>query len=353
MRGGRLAIAVAAAVTAFSVVEAGLRIVHPIERVRPPVTPPWDWVGYDPIVLAANIAGFDREDPPVHIGSLGFRGPDPVMPKPPGVLRIACLGDSTTFGVWRDGPFSVATRTSYAAELQKLADGTSSRVDVVNAGVLGYTSAEALVALLARVLPIAPDVVVLRLGNNDHVRSPPRDPRIGSDLDYLLLRILPTWLLRLETTRLAFFAYRTYGPQRVVGQPKVPVDRFEVNMRRIVETVTTHGGRVVLLDFPYRRGPGPGDRWPEPSGAKTMDELLAIHGRYQEVVERVARDTGSLFVRTADDFARSADPPFPEWDLSHPNEVGIRIIANRLFEAMRDRGWIAHDRVAASEGSSR
>jgi hypothetical protein len=111
-------------------------------------------------------------------------------------------------------------------------------------------------------------------------------------------------------------------------------------MRRLVDTARSFGARVLLLDFPLRRTPGPGDAWPDMSGSRTLEELLALHARYQDVVARVARDTGTPFVRTEDELVQSPDPPFTEWDLSHPNPTGARIIAERVFEELITRSWL-------------
>ena len=78
-----------------------------------------------------------------HISGLGFRGPEPVAP------RVACLGDSTTFG------WGVSEAEAWPSLL-----GQELGVEVLNAGVPGYSTHQGL-ATLDRVLALKPEVVVL------------------------------------------------------------------------------------------------------------------------------------------------------------------------------------------------
>src|SRR5262245_37533496 len=79
-----------------------------IEHFRTPhLLPGMPWMVSDTIVGHRNVPGFDDAKRGISIDSLGLRGPEVVVPKPPGTVRILCLGDSTTFGVWRNGELDV------------------------------------------------------------------------------------------------------------------------------------------------------------------------------------------------------------------------------------------------------
>ena len=107
---------------------------------------------YLPYVLNA---GFEGHNP------LGFRGAPFEAKKPAGALRIACVGASTTYGSLLDAS------DSWPAELEKLLRGTNPRVEVINAGVPGWTSTELWINLELRILPLDPDVVVIFPGRNE------------------------------------------------------------------------------------------------------------------------------------------------------------------------------------------
>ena len=100
----------------------------------------------------------------IMINTKGFRSPEIDEPKPPGTLRIAFLGGSTTYCAevsaqeitW---PHIVTeqVRTRYPDRL----------VDYVNAGVPGYSTAQSIKNLESRVASLDPDVIVIYHGTND------------------------------------------------------------------------------------------------------------------------------------------------------------------------------------------
>ncbi|HET7033295.1 MAG TPA: SGNH/GDSL hydrolase family protein [Casimicrobiaceae bacterium] len=94
----------------------------------------------------------------ISVNSLGFRGPEIAMPKPPHTVRIAYLGASTTWCAEVSGNESVWPHLATAS----LADAfPGTRFDYVNAGVPGYTMPSILVNLENRVAPLQPDVIVI------------------------------------------------------------------------------------------------------------------------------------------------------------------------------------------------
>jgi len=107
--------------------------------------------------------GYDNEDPDRRqsINSLGFRGPEIPADKPPGTIRIATVGGSTTMGSF------VADGEEYPQVLAELLRAQGLEVDVVNAGVPNWSSRENLENLELRVLPLRPDLVVFYQGRND------------------------------------------------------------------------------------------------------------------------------------------------------------------------------------------
>ncbi len=93
--------------------------------------------------------------------ALGFRGPLPTTPKPKGTRRVACIGASTTYGLY------VTPEEAFPAQLAARLQSTDARWEAINAGVPGYVSTEILTNLVLRVLPLEPDVVVIMEGRNE------------------------------------------------------------------------------------------------------------------------------------------------------------------------------------------
>jgi len=105
------------------------------------------------------------------INSQGFRGPEIEPCKPSGTVRIACLGDSTTFG-----EAATADDHTWPARLERRLreryvkpGGQLSGIEVINAGVPGYTSLESLIHFETWVLDYQPDIAIFDHGLNDAV----------------------------------------------------------------------------------------------------------------------------------------------------------------------------------------
>ena len=93
-----------------------------------------------------------------------IRAPWEIKPKPPGVFRIICLGDSITMGLEVDDQYTYPAQMQ--SVLNKILSGRA-RVEVINAGVWGFSSRQGLVYLDQRLLKYDPDLVILEFGIND------------------------------------------------------------------------------------------------------------------------------------------------------------------------------------------
>jgi lysophospholipase L1-like esterase len=354
-----LAVGAASVALALGLAELGLRAAGWPRRLEVSSNFWATWAVYDPVLLRKNQPGFVDETLGIHINALGLRGDEIAPSKPAGTIRIACLGDSTTFGVFKYGPGDLRASSAYPAALAGvLRDAGYTRVEVVNAGVLGATSASGLTLFLTTLRPLAPDVLIVRLGNNDHSLIRGREsPPLALDGEYAVLRGLPAWTLRSEVVRLAFHAYRRWlatKPWATSGR-QVPLDRYERNLRRLVADARAGGTRVLFLDFPYRelsRGLSPGESFPNYfDDVKSLEELHAVHASYQQVTERVARETGSAYLRTEDALRAAPTSVFTDYDMSHLDEDGARLLARLVFEDLRTRGWLGTPAGITSRGT--
>lgn len=329
----------------LALMEGGLRVVGFTARLDRPRSGMFTLVTeYDPVLSRRNRPGFVDAAAGIRIDSLGFRGDEVTLEKPSGRFRIACLGDSTTFGVYRTETGNHFD-ADYPAALAALAhaDGHAA-VEVVNAGVLGATAADGLVLLLVRLRRLAPDVLVVRFGNNDHGRRWEGDTTpLGSDAEYAVLHRLPPRLLDLELASLVFHVYRqAVASRRPPAARRFSPEEFERHLRRFVDVGAEIGARVIFLDFPYRdiaRGLSPGDRLPNPIMAvDSIEELYALHDQYQAVVARVAASTGAPFVRTGAALHAIERDAFTDYDVTHPTPAGDRVIARAVLDAVEATG---------------
>jgi hypothetical protein len=99
----------------------------------------------------------------------GFRGPDYARPKPPGVFRVAVLGDSyvEAMQVAEDQTFTAVI----GRELANCPELKGKRVEALNFGVDGYGTAQELFTLRQKVWAYQPDIVVLAIFLGNDVRN--------------------------------------------------------------------------------------------------------------------------------------------------------------------------------------
>ncbi len=100
------------------------------------------------------------------ISSFSTRGAEPAVPKPENTVRILCAGDSGTFG------WGVNDDQTYSAHLQDFLEKwavkhSDRQFEVINAGVNGFTTHQALEH--ARILDhlLNPDIILISTGRND------------------------------------------------------------------------------------------------------------------------------------------------------------------------------------------
>jgi hypothetical protein len=149
--------------------EIGLRVYHAAKRYGaaanssqdPPV--PLHIVTDAPYLYGLN---------PKHLGisAQGTRDVEVRIPKPKGTFRILVLGDSIAYGS------GIPVEKTFPNRLESLLSNQSLPVEVVNAGVSGYTAYNELQYYLARGRDFEPDVVVVAFCMNDVV-----NPRLHWD----------------------------------------------------------------------------------------------------------------------------------------------------------------------------
>jgi lysophospholipase L1-like esterase len=270
------------------------------------------------------------------LNSRGFRNGELPAEKAPGVKRIAVLGDSCTFGIV-SGSGGLEAPAPYPERLQELLDEDApGSFEVINYGVIGYTTYHGLRLLQSEVLGDEPDILVIRFGWDDLLGSP--TGRSYTVPQSRLLEGLELALYRSRTLGLLF--HLRSGVSQALVQKGVPAgkrppawvepDGYALHLARMVEVARAHGIRPVLLDAPAgpvtpeirRRGVRPSI-----TGFSSHRELLRTHALYQDVTRRVAAEQDVPFVET--DLSSGA-PSFSRHDLFHPNAEGHARIALRL-----------------------
>ena len=187
----------------------------------------------------------------------GFKSRLMTVPKPPGTLRVICYGDSNT-----DGP---SLGRSWPARLQTVIDARAEHVgrhvEVVNGGVVGYSSYQGLLLFREEVARYEPDVVLFSFGWNDAARAidvPDKDfARSGfmGGIDRRTLfvqRVLLKYRLLLVARHYLQRATPPVAASAAADVPRVGLADFAANLREFVATARRRGSVPVLMTRPHR-----------------------------------------------------------------------------------------------------
>ncbi|MBI3820311.1 MAG: SGNH/GDSL hydrolase family protein [Planctomycetes bacterium] len=138
---------------------AGLVPESELRFPAPLIVRPHPFIGFSLRELAIRGAGQPFEH---HINRQGYRGAL-FTAKTPQTFRVLCVGDSVVYGDnLADGETLPFRLEESLKEIVK-----TKNIEVINAGVLQYTSAETFAALALRGIDTSPDVVVFYQGAND------------------------------------------------------------------------------------------------------------------------------------------------------------------------------------------
>jgi lysophospholipase L1-like esterase/thioredoxin-like negative regulator of GroEL len=248
-----------------------------------------------------------------HVNRHGFRGPDFRRDKPAGVLRVACAGDSSTFGL------GVGDDETWPAFLQRQLGGLLEGVAVVeavNAGVPGYSTEQTRRQFLRDVLPLQPDLLVVcpTAQNDSSWRANAGDAAVldaNSTLRARLDQFHLTRLLGLGGTDEAFRATGIRPVGTPGARPRVRMDEFAANLGALAEAARGAGAPTVLVVTEHT-----------PSYEQAVPDLAAS----EAVVLQTAARAGARAVDTRPAFAGYA--PYPMFsDGIHFVALGQQLIA--------------------------
>lgn len=130
---------------------------------------------------------FDKEGSAwVEINSAGMRDREHTVAKPPGVFRIAVLGDSFAEAM------QVDRERAFWAVLERRLRGcawlSGREPEVLNFGVSGYGTAQELIALRTRVWQYDPDLVLLAFFTGNDIRNNSRALNGEAGVPYFVLK---------------------------------------------------------------------------------------------------------------------------------------------------------------------
>ncbi len=274
--------------------------------------------------------------------SHGFRSPELEMPKPPGRVRLAFLGGSTTFN-----SFASSNAAMWSA---KVVDGLRERYpdvefDFVNAGVTGYRVAQSRLALEHRVKALDPDVIVIYHATNDIAEDSYRLAQAAGLVPEkqpvpFLERYSVLWRLVQKNLRYADSQDAGLDATRKLDfDPATTSPGFRERLNGLVQEAKQVADLVVQITFTTKFRA-------EQSREVQLENLqqsftfmpylspeatLAAYDEYNRAIEAVAQDQGSLLVDE-----RYSIPGDSEHfaDSVHFTDLGLELQAKRVLRAL-------------------
>ena len=186
----------------------------------------------------------------ININSAGFRSNYEYNEKKgSGIFRIACIGNSITFGYRRK---LNETFTYILEEQLNKSDKKDYKYEVYNFGVPGYTSYQGLIILKRYVLKYQPDVVVISFGINDerHVVIPDKEQKVK----ITILSKIEEYIQNLFTYKLLIRFYylaaeKQFSKKKLVS--RVSIDDYKKNLEEMINICKNSNNKVILITPPY------------------------------------------------------------------------------------------------------
>lgn len=284
------------------------------------------------------------------------KSPEQVIePKGRKVLRVACLGGSTT----QDTTAYVEEQITYPTELQRLLNeslGPDSDVvvETLNAGYAAHSTMHMLVLLETELLEQKPDVLVVYENINDLLVNyfpGPTTPTYASK--FLHPFYLPPEMTVEQSTLLDHSRFYTWTRARLrtvtrdeIHYTDEPIElihaaTYRRNLHTIVAVAKAHGIQVVLgqqalgADQELFEKHFSSKSYNDVIRYPRIDQLSRHFERYNAIVREVADEQGLICV---DVHNQLRDHPEHFVDVIHLHASGSRIVGRAFADALRTRG---------------
>jgi lysophospholipase L1-like esterase len=353
IRPGRIVATVAATIFALTTCELVARAVFP----APPDPTRQPQIVYRSdsdirYILAPQQRGW-IDDGFVTTNSLGFRGPEVVLPKPHGRLRIVAIGDSITFG------WGVNDDETFCSRIEQLLREKfpSRDLDVVNLGVGGYGTRQEVGLLKRNVSRLQPDLVLVGFYSNDVPESlgdkdiPTAAAASDTDTGRILhLNPAPSswWSAQLRRSRAIYTTGRVvnrlnhrgeWGTSgfsmeldlldgRDSSELTTAWQRVDVQLKDLRSMATTFGFSVGIVVLPPR------------------EQVMGVYpnASYQSRVRAIAGELGFHVIDPLPALVEShgqIDALFIPYDRNHPSALGHRVLAQSIVQQLEEQHALA------------
>lgn len=257
-----------------------------------------------------------------HINSLGFRDYEFSLEKPQNTIRIAAIGDSYTFGK------GVALEYTYPKLLQRKLGNTDRKVEVLNFGVYGYNTIQEYWMIKEKALAFNPDMIIILYTLNDPAPAITLKESNQNKIKLFLTEHIYTYRFLAR----AYWVYKSKSSGRI-GEFEYALHnqssqgwKDTINAFRLISEISKQNNITILLfiqpdlyslgNYPFADLNYQVMHSAEQEGLKAFD-LLPY---FKNIDEK------TLWIDRFED--------------RHPNEKGHEIIANAMFEILKQEVYI-------------
>ena len=306
--------------------------------------------------------------------SLGFRGKETTWEKPAGVFRIVTMGGSSVYGQSESSDEAV-----WSARLEKILaeQRPGAHIEVINAGVPGYTSYEMLIELELEVMDLHPDLLVLYEAVNDMRSALYTKASMVPKRDNTHWRAMwpvdrPSAIERFLQKSRAYLIWRAYGTDYLRrradlfyttlvdydGDPKVKLycgcgqgypdgkvpdegfDFYRRNLENMVSLAQAGGANVLIVTQALML-------WDMTmTGRECADIQVTSFRRIQDIQRAVAKERGISLAETGREIEAEEDRIFKATGKHvfkndvHPFDEGSAIIARKVADGLLASGFL-------------
>lgn len=264
------------------------------------------------------------------INSYGLRG-DGIPPKSDRI-RLVFLGNSCTFG------WGMADNQTYVKQLEMMinADPSLPKVEVINAGIPGYSSFQGRRFFLSDIVPLKPDILMAMFAWNDQWAAAGNIPDDEQKLPRQSIIDIQNLLSRLKiyrmTKKLLLSAVEKPLSEELNRQKpvyRVSFADFYDNLNAIVNYARVERIKPILLTSPI---PSLDKYYPARSNSNMHD----YHERYNMQTRLAARNNSADLIDIAQEFNKYDNlyDNAPK-DPIHFNAEGHRIAAEAIYQYLK------------------
>ena len=222
--------------------------------------------------------------------------------------RIACFGDSVTFG------WNVEYENSYPRVLKRLLEDSYSQIGVINSGIGGNTIIDAYSRLDDDVFYFNPHLVIINFGLNDG------------------------FLLKTDENGNKNNTNKSLLEERKL-QSMVDLNTFENTYDDIIQKLRAEEISVIVLGT----SPITDSLFDDSSYFEKQDIL---YDEYNRKVEQAAAGNNIEYIDLRDVFRGSGEmEDLMAGDGLHPNEDGLGLIAERVYQLVKDGSFFKDPEV--------